>query len=71
MEQKTGTIFKVYLLAKASKKGGKQKGFIALWTHKGVRSKQKNIPFDYLDELPRKIRKLLAADGIEWPPDAE
>jgi hypothetical protein len=68
MEQKpqTGTIFKVYLLAKPGR--GKQEGFIKLWKHKGVVQKTKYIPFDYFDELPRKIRKILAGSGIEWPP---
>jgi len=63
-----GTIFKVYLLAKPGR--DKQEGFIKLWKHKGVIQKTKYIPFDYLDELPRKIRKILKEGGIEWPPKA-
>ncbi|MFZ0913920.1 MAG: hypothetical protein WBQ76_01220 [Candidatus Korobacteraceae bacterium] len=57
MEQKTGTIFKVYLLEKGDPH--KQEGFIELWKHKGELQRIHNLPFDYLDKLPRKIRQLL------------
>lgn len=61
-----GTIFKVYLLANPA--SGKQEGFIKLWKHKGAFQQTKYIPFDYLDELPKKIRKILSGSQIEWPP---
>jgi hypothetical protein len=69
MEQQTqkGTIFKVYLLEKPGR--GKQEGFIKLWKHKGAFQKTKYIPFDYFDELPRKIRKILKDAAILWPPE--
>jgi hypothetical protein len=62
MEQKTGTIFKVFLLDKSSP--SKQEGFIELWKHKGELTRIHNVPFDYLDELPRKIRQLLRKGRI-------
>ena len=62
MEQKTGTIFKVFLLDKSSP--SKQEGFIELWKHKGELQRIHNMPFDYLDELPSKIRKLLRKGQI-------
>jgi hypothetical protein len=62
MEQKTGTVFKVYLLDKGSR--SKQEGFIELWKHKGDLQRIHNMPFDYLDELPSKIRKLLRKGEI-------
>jgi hypothetical protein len=65
MERGTGTIFKVFLLAKSNP--DMQEGFIELWKHKGNLQKVKNVPFNYLDELPRKIRKLLKAADIQWP----
>lgn len=70
-EQKVqkGTIFKVYLLANPGR--GKQEGFIKLWKHKGAFQKTRYIPFDYFDELPKKIRKILADSKIEWPPDSK
>ena len=65
MEQKTGTIFKIYLLAKGNP--GKQEGFIQLWKHEGKLQKIRNLPFDYLDDLPSKIRKLLRKGSIAFP----
>lgn len=61
MEKSTGTIFKVYLLDKSAP--DKQEGFIEFWKHKGELQRIHNIPFNYLDELPGKIRKLLRASG--------
>ena len=65
MKKDTGTIFKVYLLAKGSP--DKQEGFIELWKHRGKLQRIRNIPFDYVDELPRKMRRLLKTAKLEWP----
>lgn len=45
MEQNTSTIFKVYLLNKASP--SKLEGFGKLWKHKSKLQKRKLIPFGY------------------------
>jgi len=66
MERNTGTIFKVYLLAKQPSPP-KQEGFIQLWKHKGKLMGVKNVPFNYPDEIPRKIRQELKAAKINWP----
>ena len=66
MEQKTGTVFKVYLLEKSHP--DKQEGFIELWKHKGELQRMHNIAFDYLDELPRKIRQLARQAKISLKP---
>lgn len=66
MEKNTGTIFKIYLFAKQTKPG-KQEGVLQLWKHRGAIQKHKGVQFDYFDELPRKIRKLLSEYQVEWP----
>jgi hypothetical protein len=66
MRKNTGTIFKVYLLEKQPSPP-KQEGFVQLWKHKGKLVPIKNIPFDYLDEIPRKMRKQLKIAKIKWP----
>jgi hypothetical protein len=65
MKRETGTIFKVYLLAEGA--AYKQEGFIELWKHKGKLQRIRNVPFDYVDELPRKMRRLLRTAKIQWP----
>jgi hypothetical protein len=62
MGEETSTIFKIRLLAKS--KSDKQEGFIELWKHEGKIMDQRE-PFDFLDEIPRKILKKAA---IDWPP---
>lgn len=66
MEKNTGTTFKVYLLGNQNPPS-KQQGFIQLWKHKGELQGGKAIPFDYLDELPRRIRQELKKASIDWP----
>jgi hypothetical protein len=65
MKRETGTIFKVYLLAEGALH--KQEGFIELWKHKGELQRIRNVPFDYVDELPKKMRKLIRTAKIQWP----
>ena len=66
MRKNTGTIFKVYLLDKQPSPP-MQEGFLQLWKHKGKLTGVKNIPFNYLDQIPDKIRKQLKAAKIKWP----
>ena len=66
MRKNTGTIVKVYLLDKQPSPP-KQEGFVQLWKHKGKVVSIKNVPFDYLDEIPRKIRQQLKSAKIKWP----
>jgi hypothetical protein len=67
VERETGTILKIYLLAKA--KDGKEEGMVELWKHKGKKlamSRQK-AHFDRLNEIPAQIRILLEKANIPWP----
>jgi len=65
MEPNTG-IFKIFLLDQSNPR--QQEGFLKLWKHKGVLLEEsKPIPFNYLDEIPGKVRKLLKNRGIDWP----
>ena len=57
MKKDTGTIFKVNFIE--ATKRPKQEGFVQLWKHKGKLQNGKQIPFDYPDELPRKMRHIL------------
>jgi hypothetical protein len=70
----TSTQFKIRLLKKGSK--GMQEGFIDLWKHEGKlvpRNYQapakvkRSLAFNYLDEIPSKIRKMLKAEKIRIP----
>jgi hypothetical protein len=65
MEPNTGTIFKVYLLDKTE--AGLESGYVQLWKHKRVIQGGRAIPFDHMDEIPRKIRGQLKNSGIVWP----
>ena len=66
MDKGTGIIFKVNFIKK-SKPLPKQEGFVQLWQVHGQLHGGKQIPFDYPDELPRKMRLILKAAGIPWP----
>lgn len=66
MRKQTSTIFTVRLLAQQTVPT-KQQGYIRIWKHKGTIQNVKEIPFDYLDELPRKIRQLIRESGVKWP----
>ena len=61
----TSTIFKVRLLAKS--KPNLQEGFLELWKHEGGIIRSQKVPFDHLDAIPGKIRRMLKEEGILWP----
>jgi hypothetical protein len=61
----TSTIFKVRLLAKS--RPDLQEGFLELWKHEGAIVQSQKVAFDHLDAIPGKIRRMLKAEGIEWP----
>ena len=65
MESNTGTIFKIFLLAKSG--AGLEEGYIQFWKHKGTIQGSRTVPFNHLDEIPGKIRRQLKGKGIEWP----
>jgi|HubBroStandDraft_6_1064221.scaffolds.fasta_scaffold1328943_2 hypothetical protein len=67
MEKKTGTILKIYLLAKTA--AGKEEGMVELWKHKGKKlalTRQKSH-FNFPKEIPDKVRALLEKAKIPWP----
>ncbi|MEO8096326.1 MAG: hypothetical protein ABI811_01385 [Acidobacteriota bacterium] len=66
MDKRTGIIFKVNFIKK-TKSLPKQEGFVQLWQVHGELRNGKQVPFDYPDELPRKMRLILKAAGIPWP----
>jgi hypothetical protein len=63
MKKNTGTIFKVNFVEKNKHPKG-QEGFVQLWKHKGKLQNGKQIPFNFPDELPRKMRHILKAAKI-------
>jgi hypothetical protein len=67
MNKDTGTIFKVNFVDE-NKHPKKQEGFVQLWKHKGKLQNGKQIPFDYPDELPLKMRKILKDAKITLSP---
>jgi len=64
-KKKTGTIFKVYLLAQSQK--GLEEGWIKLWKHKGKLVKGKMKPFNHLNKVDVGMKKLLKRHKIKWP----
>jgi hypothetical protein len=60
----TSKIFRVYLLDKSSR--GKEEGIIKLCDSNG-KVTQTEEHFDYLNDIPDKIRALLARANIHWP----
>jgi hypothetical protein len=64
-KKKTGTIFKIYLLAKSQK--DLEEGWIKLWKHKGKLVRGKMKPFNRLDRVSAGVRQLLKRHKIEWP----
>ncbi len=69
MASNTGTILKVYLLAKS--KPGLEEGFVQLWKHKGKVLAVKSAPFNHLDEIGGKVTELLKTARIKWPPKSK
>jgi hypothetical protein len=62
----TSTILKVRLLANS--KPDLQEGMLELWKHKENIVLGQKEHFDHLDAIPGKIRRMLKAEGITWPP---
>ena len=60
----TSTILRIYLLDKSAP--GREEGIIKLCDTRG-KVTQTEEHFDRLDEVPRKIRKLLAKEDVVWP----
>jgi hypothetical protein len=66
MDQNTGIQFKIYLADKTAP--GKQEGWVRIWSNAGTRiTTAKSVPFDRLEEIPKKIQRALDAHGITWP----
>jgi len=66
MEQNTGIQFKIYLMAES--RPGLEEGWIRIWSNKGERFQgAKNVAFDWLDQVPGKLKAELVTYGIEWP----
>jgi hypothetical protein len=66
VDKNTGIIFKVNPIKK-TKPRPKQEGFVQLWKAHGVIENGRQIPFDYPDELPSKMRQILMQAKIPWP----
>jgi len=60
----TSTILKIYLLDKSRQ--GKEEGIIKLCDDRGKLT-QTEVHFDYINDIPDKIRELLTIANIEWP----
>jgi hypothetical protein len=60
----TSTILRVYLLDRSAP--GKEEGIIKLCDRRG-KVTQTEVHFDFLDDLPKKIRELLRAGEVTWP----
>lgn len=66
MNQNTGIQSKIYLADQTAP--GKQEGWLRIWSNAGERiTTAKSVPFDRLDEIPKKINAALKAHGITWP----
>ena len=60
----TSTILHVHLLDKSAK--GKEEGIIAVCDTDGKVTDIK-VHFDYLNDVPEKIRELLNKAEVKWP----
>lgn len=60
----TSTILRIYLLDKSRE--GYEEGIIKLCNENG-KVTQTEVHFDYLDDVPDKIRDLLKKGNVIWP----